>query len=42
MKSLMMTKYEDIGTSLEEQEVSIPTVGANQIIKTSPDVFFYA
>ena len=32
MKSLMMTKYGDIGTSLEEQEVSIPTVGANQIL----------
>ena len=28
----MMTKYGDIGTSLEEQEVSIPTVGANQIL----------
>ena len=32
MKSLMMTKYGDIGTSLEEQEVSIPTVAANQIL----------
>jgi NADPH:quinone reductase-like Zn-dependent oxidoreductase len=28
----MMTKYGDIGTSLEEQEVSIPTVSANQIL----------
>jgi NADPH:quinone reductase-like Zn-dependent oxidoreductase len=32
MKSLMMTKYGDVNISLEVQEVSLPTVGANQIL----------
>jgi NADPH:quinone reductase-like Zn-dependent oxidoreductase len=32
MKSLMMTKYGDVIISLEVQEVSLPTVGANQIL----------
>ena len=31
MKSLMMTKYGDIGSSLEVQEVPTPKVGENQI-----------
>jgi len=32
MKSLMMTKYGDVGSSLKEQEVPIPTFGKNQIL----------
>ena len=32
MKSLMMTKYGDIGSSLEVQEVPTPKVGENQIL----------
>ena len=32
MKSLMMTKYGDAGTSLKVQEVSIPNFGKNQIL----------
>jgi NADPH:quinone reductase-like Zn-dependent oxidoreductase len=32
MKSLMMTKYGDVGSSLKEQEVPIPTFGENQIL----------
>ena len=35
MKSLMMTKYGDVKSSLKQQEVPIPTVGENQmLIKT--------
>jgi len=32
MKSLMMTKYGDVGTSLKVQEVPIPNFGKNQIL----------
>ena len=40
MKSLMITKYGDINSSLEEQEIAKPEVGANQIlIKTYASSF---
>ena len=40
MKSLMITKYGDVNSSLEEQEVPKPAVKANQIlIKTYSSSF---
>ena len=32
MQSLMITKYGDLNTSLEIQEVPIPSIGSNQIL----------